>query len=96
MLAWLFFFFFSSFLLCSLPFAPAGGLFKEFLTTLAHEAFSPQYGLFKENERFELYPNPNANVVVEGREKAGRRKKSEEERGASTRGSENEGHPFHP
>ncbi|KAJ2555022.1 ubiquitin-protein ligase (E3), partial [Coemansia sp. RSA 1933] len=37
-----------------------GGLFKEFLTSLIQEAFSPQIGLFNETIQNSLYPNPDA------------------------------------
>ncbi|KAJ2397558.1 ubiquitin-protein ligase (E3) [Coemansia sp. RSA 2559] len=37
-----------------------GGLFKEFLTSLIQEAFSPQMGLFNETIQNSLYPNPDA------------------------------------
>ncbi|KAJ2511702.1 ubiquitin-protein ligase (E3) [Coemansia sp. RSA 1939] len=37
-----------------------GGLFKEFLTSLIQEAFSPQMELFSETRQNSLYPSPNA------------------------------------
>lgn len=37
-----------------------GGLYKEFLTSLAKEAFDTDRGLWRANERQELYPNPAA------------------------------------
>jgi ubiquitin-protein ligase E3 C len=40
----------------------AGGLFKEFWTTLSAEAFNPSYGLFKLTEEQTLYPNPDSEI----------------------------------
>lgn len=40
----------------------AGGLFKEFWTSLSQEAFSPQYGLFSFTKDHCLYPNPDSNI----------------------------------
>eukprot|EP01103_Thecamoeba_quadrilineata_P014442 TRINITY_DN4316_c0_g1_i2.p1 TRINITY_DN4316_c0_g1~~TRINITY_DN4316_c0_g1_i2.p1 ORF type:complete len:704 (+),score=78.63 TRINITY_DN4316_c0_g1_i2:1041-3152(+) len=40
-----------------------GGVFKEFLTTLAKVAFDSQYGLFKQTDQRLLYPNPASRVV---------------------------------
>ncbi|KAI9503638.1 hypothetical protein BX070DRAFT_224279 [Coemansia spiralis] len=37
-----------------------GGLFKEFLTSLIQEAFSPQMGLFNTTRQNSLYPDPEA------------------------------------
>ena len=37
-----------------------GGLFKEFINTLAGQAFNPEYGLFKCTEQELLFPNPQA------------------------------------
>lgn len=39
-----------------------GGLFKEFWTQLSKFAFNPDYGLWKLNENFELYPNPSSHL----------------------------------
>jgi ubiquitin-protein ligase E3 C len=35
-----------------------GGLLKEFVDSLVKQAFSPEYGLFKETSQHALYPNP--------------------------------------
>lgn len=40
----------------------AGGLFKEFWTSLSQEAFSPQYGLFSFTKDQCLYPNPDSSL----------------------------------
>ncbi|KAF8980210.1 hypothetical protein BGZ46_004517 [Entomortierella lignicola] len=37
-----------------------GGVFKEFLTCLAHQAFDTNYGLFKSTSDQLLYPNPHS------------------------------------
>lgn len=37
-----------------------GGVFKEFLTGLSHEAFDVNYGLFVATPEQLLYPNPNS------------------------------------
>ncbi|KAJ2492762.1 ubiquitin-protein ligase (E3) [Coemansia sp. RSA 2050] len=37
-----------------------GGVFKEFLTSLVHEAFDPRAGLFNSTDNNHLYPNPEA------------------------------------
>ncbi|OMJ65573.1 hypothetical protein SteCoe_33944 [Stentor coeruleus] len=40
----------------------AGGLFKEFWTSLSQEAFNPQYGLFSVSNDRCLYPNPESEL----------------------------------
>ena len=40
----------------------AGGLFKEFWTSLSGEAFNPQYGLFSVTHNQCLYPNPDSKL----------------------------------
>lgn len=42
------------------PGVDGGGLFKEFLTSLAKEAFDTDRGLWRVNDKEELYPNPSA------------------------------------
>ncbi|KAJ2000095.1 ubiquitin-protein ligase (E3), partial [Coemansia thaxteri] len=37
-----------------------GGVFKEFLTSLVHEAFDPNTGMFNSTDHNQLYPNPEA------------------------------------
>ncbi|KAJ1822855.1 ubiquitin-protein ligase (E3) [Coemansia sp. RSA 2675] len=37
-----------------------GGVFKEFLTSLVHEAFDPRAGMFNSTDNNHLYPNPEA------------------------------------
>lgn len=37
-----------------------GGVFKEFLTSLVHQAFDTNYGLFLNTSDHLLYPNPHA------------------------------------
>eukprot|EP00928_Gymnodinium_smaydae_P077060 TRINITY_DN601_c0_g1_i6.p1 TRINITY_DN601_c0_g1~~TRINITY_DN601_c0_g1_i6.p1 ORF type:complete len:734 (+),score=158.08 TRINITY_DN601_c0_g1_i6:1599-3800(+) len=44
----------------------AGGLFKEFLETLAEQSFNPEYGLFRTTESRLLFPNPEAYKYHEG------------------------------
>lgn len=41
-----------------------GGLFKDFMESLVHEAFDPQLGLFLATADNRLYPNPNAQVAM--------------------------------
>jgi|GEM_PF-2700259 len=41
----------------------AGGLFKEFWTTLSGVAFNPEYGLFNSTTDNLLYPNPNSATI---------------------------------
>ena len=38
----------------------AGGLFKEFWTSLSQEVFRPEYGLFSVTSDQSMYPNPNS------------------------------------
>ena len=40
-----------------------GGLFKDFLESLAATAFDTQYGFFRANPENKLYPNPNSSSV---------------------------------
>jgi ubiquitin-protein ligase E3 C len=42
----------------------AGGVFKEFLSTLAERAFDENLGLFLRNPAAQLYPNPDSAHVV--------------------------------
>lgn len=42
----------------------AGGLFKEFLVSLAQQVFNPHYGLFLQTEKErELYPNAQSQLL---------------------------------
>eukprot|EP01022_Parablepharisma_sp_SALTPOND_P005760 TRINITY_DN123589_c0_g1_i1.p2 TRINITY_DN123589_c0_g1~~TRINITY_DN123589_c0_g1_i1.p2 ORF type:complete len:288 (+),score=33.75 TRINITY_DN123589_c0_g1_i1:1641-2504(+) len=40
----------------------AGGLFKEFFVELCKTVFNPKFGLFKETDERELYPNPGSST----------------------------------
>ena len=42
------------------PGIDGGGVFKEYMDTLARRAFDPQFGLFKETDQRHLYPNPSS------------------------------------
>ena len=42
------------------PGIDGGGVFKEYMDTLARRAFDPQFGLFKETDERHLYPNPSS------------------------------------
>ena len=42
------------------PGIDGGGVFKEYMDTLARRAFDPQFGLFKETNQRHLYPNPSS------------------------------------
>ena len=42
----------------------AGGVFKEFLSSLVERAFDANLGLFLRNPAAQLYPNPDSSAVV--------------------------------
>lgn len=42
------------------PGIDGGGVFKEYMDTLARRAFDPQFVLFKETDERHLYPNPSS------------------------------------
>ncbi len=42
----------------------AGGVFKEFLSSLVERAFDANFGLFLRNPAAQLYPNPDSSAVV--------------------------------
>jgi hypothetical protein len=42
----------------------AGGVFKEFLSSLVERAFDANFGLFLRNPAAQLYPNPDSAAVV--------------------------------
>ena len=41
----------------------AGGLFKEFFVEVCKTIFTPHFGLFKETDDRELYPNPSSEIL---------------------------------